>query len=371
MDIKSLKEALPYLFKAEAATCIVGHHGVGKSQAIAQYAKENGFEMIDLRLGTQDVGDLLGLADFERDKDGNLVATKFMRPDWFPTDPKSKGIIFMDEMNRATRPVLQAVFQLVLDKKLHRYSLPEVVYDKNGVMVAGWHIVTAMNPSTEDYIVTDISDKAFLDRFCHIKLTPTRSEFIDHARNTDVSASVISFLENQPELIQTDLEDFDLDVKPSRRSWFALDRIYKQKPPQHILMALAKGLVGSQASMAFIKSLSTTDKPIVAEDILKSFPKLKKRIVDYSNPKNSRIDMLKFTSYSLLQYCKKREEQLNKDESKNLADFLKLIPTDLSYALARELYMECDCARHVIDEHIELLTEMANKRDMKIKGLNK
>lgn len=360
MDIKSFKEALPYLFKSNVAAMVVGHHGIGKSQAVAQYAAENGYEMIDLRLGTQDVGDLLGLADFERDENGNLVATKFMRPDWFPSDPDSKGIIFMDEVNRATRPVLQAVFQLVLDKKLHRYELPK-----------GWHIVSAMNPSTEDYIVTDLSDKAFLDRFCHVKLTPTRSEFIEHARNTDVAADVISFLENQPELIQTDLEDFNLEVKPSRRSWFALDKIYKLEPPQHILIALAKGLVGSEAAMAFIKSLSETDKPITAEDVLKNFPKLKKRVLEYSNPKNSRMDMLKFTSDQMLHYCKNSTEKLDKTQSKNLADFLKAIPVDLSYSLARDLYMECDSARHVIDEHIELLTEMANKRDMKIEGLNK
>ena len=137
MKIQTLKECLPYLFEANIATLVIGHHGVGKSQAVAQYAKEQKIGFMDLRLGTQDVGDLLGLAEFVtelqpytftnpetgKEETGTRevkVATKFMRPDWFPTDPDSKGIIFMDEINRARRDVLQAVFQLVLDKWRHQ-----------------------------------------------------------------------------------------------------------------------------------------------------------------------------------------------------------------------------------------------------------
>src|SRR5690606_4467190 len=174
-----------------------------------------------LRLGTQDVGDLLGLADFERDRDGNSVATKFMRPDWFPTNPDSKGIIFLDEVNRARRDVLQAVFQLVLDKRLHRYVLPK-----------GWQVIAAMNPNTGDYIVTDISDKAFMDRFCHINLAPSKQEFCKYARDRKFDDKWLQFLQEQPEMLQGELEAFDLsDIKPSRRSWEAIDRLIKVNTP--------------------------------------------------------------------------------------------------------------------------------------------
>ena len=49
MNIKTFKESLPYLFEANIATMVVGHHGVGKSQAVAQFASENGYEFIDLK----------------------------------------------------------------------------------------------------------------------------------------------------------------------------------------------------------------------------------------------------------------------------------------------------------------------------------
>lgn len=359
MNISTLKEALPYLFKANIATMIVGHHGVGKSQGVAQYAEENDMEFIDLRLGTQDVGDLLGLADFERDKDGNLVATKFMRPDWFPTDPNSKGIIFLDEVNRARRDVLQAVFQLVLDKRLHRYVLPK-----------GWQVIAAMNPNTGDYIVTDISDKAFMDRFCHIKLAPSRQEFFKYARERKFDDRLLQFLQEQPEMLQGELEAFDLsEVKPSRRSWEAIDKLIKVNTPVNILSELSQGLVGPVAATAFIKALNSVDKPINAKDVIDNYSKFQKRVQEYSDAKNARIDMLKFTCDSILEWVQSDKKALSKDQAKNLADFLWDIPRDLSFGLARELYME-ERTRPVIDEHQELLKDIANKRNIKVKGVN-
>lgn len=361
MNIGTLKEALPYLFKANIATMIVGHHGVGKSQAVSQYAAENGLQFVDLRLGTQDVGDLLGLADFQVDeKTGQKIATKFMRPTWFPVDPNSKGIIFLDEVNRGRRDVLQAVFQLVLDKRLHEYKLP-----------TGWHVIAAMNPNTGDYQVTDVSDKAFMDRFCHIKLAPSRQEFFKYARDRKFDDRMIQFLTDQPDMLQGELEAFDLsEVKPSRRSWEAVDRLIKANTPVNVLTELTYGLVGVAAGTALMKAMSETDKPINAKDVVDNYGKFQKKIKDYSDAKTGgRLDMLKFTCDSILEWVQSDKKALTKDQSKNLGDFLWDIPRDLSYSLARELYME-ERTRAVIDEHSDLLKDIANKRGMKVKGVN-
>lgn len=118
-----------------------------------------------------------------------------------------------------------------------------------------------------------------------------------------------------------------------------------------------------------LKALSDTDKPIFAKDILENYPKFKKKIEEYSSSGNNRMDMLKVTTDSILEMAQSRKQALTKDEQKNLADFLFAIPKDLSYSLCRELYME-DVTRPVIDDHTELLTEIANKRGLKVKGVN-
>lgn len=359
MNIKTLKESLPFLFKANVSAMIVGHHGVGKSQAVKQYADENNMQFVDLRLGTQDVGDLLGLAEFEKDpKTGQSIATKFMRPDWFPTDSESKGIIFLDEINRGRRDVLQAVFQLCLDKRLHRYELPK-----------GWSVVAAMNPNTEDYIVTDLSDKAFLDRFCHIKLAPSKQEFFDYAKSKKFEAQLLTFLQDQPSMLQTELEAFELDVKPSRRSWEAVDRLMKIKTPVNILRELVSGLVGTAASTAFIKSLSDTDKPISGKEVMDNFDKVSARIKKYSDSKTGgRQDMLKYTCDSLLESIQELKKKPTKEQSDNIVEFLKVIPKDLAFDSCRNLYLE-DNAREIIDNSEDLLKILANARNMKLEDL--
>lgn len=359
MNIKTLKESLPYLFKANVSAMIVGHHGVGKSQAVKQYADDNKLGFVDLRLGTQDVGDLLGLADFEINlKTGQKEATKFMRPDWFPVDPDSQGIIFLDEINRGRRDVLQAVFQLCLDKRLHRYSLPK-----------GWHVIAAMNPNTEDYIVTDLSDKAFLDRFCHIKLAPSKQEFMEYAKARKFEGQLIQFLQEQPAMLQAELEAFELDVKPSRRSWEAVDRLMKYQTPVNLMRELVSGLVGTSAATAFIKSLSDTDKPISGKEVLEDYKKVSSRIKKYSDAKTGgRQDMLKYTCDSLLEAIQELKKKPTKDQADNAISFLKEIPKDLSFNVCRDLYLE-DNFREIIDNSEDLLKILANARNMKLEDL--
>lgn len=362
MNIETFKESLPFLIKAQIPAMLVGQHGVGKTEGVSQYAKENKFFLRILNLGTQEVGDIIGLADFLKDEKGQNVATKFMIPDWAKeinefciANPDKTAILFLDELNRARRDVLQVIFPLLLEKRIHT-----TVFPKN------FYVMGAMNPNTEDYIVTDISDKALLDRFCHVKMQPSKQEFYKYAKTQNFDPLLLQFLQDQPKMLAAELESFELDVKPSRRSWFAVNRLLDLKPPIHILKDLTMGLVGTEAAVAMMKSLNESDKPITAKDVLENYKGIKKRIEDYSNAKTGgRMDMLKFTCDSILEFAQGYKKALTKDESKNLADFLWDIPKDLAYNLCRELYME-ECTRPTIDEHSDLLNEIASKRKLKV-----
>lgn len=365
MRIKSLKQAVPYLFNADVPTLLWGRHGVGKSQSIKQIAKETtythptkgeqSFEFIDLRLGNMEVGDLLGLADFETDAEGNKIATKFMRPSWLPTDPDSKGILFLDEINRARRDVLQAAFQLVLDKQIHEYKLPE-----------GWSVIGACNPNTDEYIVTDIGDAAFLDRFCHLKLEPSAAEFIDHATNVNFDSDIVDFIREQPEMLSSKGEDFSLDIKPSARSWEFIDRLIKQKTPINVLQELAIGIVGTTAAIAFMESRKSADKPFKAAQVLNEFDKIKKKVKAYSNPKDNRIDILKATCDNLLKHAEKRTKDLTDKEAKNLVNFLKTIPTEMMFANMKDLYYK-EVFQKALDSDDELKDRLLEARGKKQK----
>ena len=347
MQLKDFKSALPFLMKANIPALLVGHHGVGKSQGVRDYCQDEKYKFFDLRLGTQDTGDLIGLADFETDKNGNKLTTKFMPPNWlqevvsFATkNPELYSVIFLDEINRARRDVLQAIFQLVLDKKMHTVTLPSNVY-----------IMAAMNPNTEDYIVTDISDKALLDRFCQIKLSPSSAEWISYAKGKKFNLDLVQFIQDQPEMLQEKLVDFDLsEVKPSRRSWEAVNKLIQAETPLPILQELCYGIVGHTATSAFIASLKNSDKPIPPLEILGNYDKIRERVKSYSNEKNARIDLLNHTANDLTDYLKSKKSnfKIKQKEEENLKNFIIDIPKEVSFNFIRNTY-EIDSVRNVFE----------------------
>lgn len=370
MEIRKFKKALPFLFKANVTPFVWGYHGIGKSQSVKQFAEENGHGFVDIRLGTQEVGDLLGLADFLVDQEtGQRIATKFMMPEWVKNiyefceaNPDKLYVIFLDEINRARRDVLQAVFQLVLDKSFHTAKLPENCF-----------VVAASNPNTSDYIVADIADKAFMDRFCHIKLSPSHKEWHDFASSAGVSRQVINFLKTQPELLEAKNEAFELtDVKPSRRSWEAVSRLLRAETPSDVLSDLLYGLVGKEAAIAFIEDLNNADKPIQKAAILgaappardensekgKSSDPLWTKVKEYSSVETGgRPDLLKITCDDLAEHIVKNK--LSDTEVANVLVFMKLIPADISFSLLKQIY-PVDHIRDRIEADKELV-EMFEK----------
>lgn len=357
MNINKLKEAMPFALKAKIPLMLVGHHGIGKTEGVRQFCEEQGHLLRIVNLGTQEVGDIIGLADFEKDKSGNNVATKFMIPDWAKqikefceANPDKHAVLFFDEINRARRDVLQVVFPILLEGRIHT-----TVFPKN------FYVMGAMNPNTEDYIVTDISDKALMDRFCHIKLKPSTPEWFEYAKSRKFEDAVIMYLKEDPKMLSAELEDFSIERKPSRRSWEAVDRVLKTKAPVNILEELVSGLVGFEAATAFIKSLSATDKPISGKEILADYGKFEKRVKKYSDAKTGgRQDLLMYTKDSLIDEIKGRDKKkgLTPDEAKNFGEFLIDIPKEISFMICQEVYME-EFMRPVIDGNkklIEILT---------------
>jgi MoxR-like ATPase len=133
MNITQLKTSLHFLIKSGLVPNIIGKHGIGKSSLVAQFAKENGYSFHPFFLSQMsDMGDLLGLPEFDRDASGKAVSTSFVHPRKLPKQPKS--ILFFDELNRASKELLQGIFQLALEGELHDYKLPKDIqefYDKH------------------------------------------------------------------------------------------------------------------------------------------------------------------------------------------------------------------------------------------------
>ncbi len=328
MNINGVKKAIVYLFKHNITGLLIGPHGVGKSTGVREYAEENGMKFIDLRLGQMEVGDLLGLPEIITDKNGDKV-TVFARPKWFPTE--GKCVLFLDEINRAKRDVIQAVFQLVLDRRLHDYQLPE-----------DCKVIAAMNPGTDDYQTLDLSDKAFLDRFCHIKISSGYNDFVEYGNVKGINKSVLNFISAHPGMLRGDTKEFNLNnVTPSDRSWATASRLVDDNTiPEDIQNELVAGLVGMEGATAFMAWKKKAEKPIEGALVLSNYKKVRKEILAQGDAANYRADLLNETKVQILDIikAKKENEELSDKEYGNLVAFLGDLPNDLFKSMSKDLF---------------------------------
>ena len=208
MNITEIKKVVPVLLKNKVVPYFHGQQGIGKTQVVKQIAKENDLKLIHLHLATQDVGDLVGLLIH-----GENGTVKHARPEWFPAE--GRGIVYLDEINRAHPDVLQAMFSFVTEGTIHRHKLPE-----------GWAIIAAGNYQSNMFNTTEMSDAAWTSRFCHIDFQPTKEEFILFAEDKK-AFSVASFIRSQPEMLQVQhKERLNMSmITPDPRSY--LDAIAK------------------------------------------------------------------------------------------------------------------------------------------------
>lgn len=321
MNTVHLKKVLKQCFNTSVTPLIWGHHGIGKSQIVQSLADELELGFVDLRLGQMEVGDLIGLPSKEEGR------TVWLKPSWFPGE-KTSGILFLDELNRARLDVLQAIFQLVLEHRLHTHVLPE-----------GWKIVCAANPSGGDYFVNEL-DPALLDRFLHIHFRPETSEWLGWGKDSGrIRVEISNLISRYPHLLGHQSADIPLEILPSPRSWEMLSRIL-QGLEEDLWFECAMGLVGREAAVAFLESLKRDiENPVKAEEILAGYTKVKPRVKKYSGGKKARLDLLRITGDELLRILSKegRAASLKEVEKSNVASFLDDLPVDLAFALVKEL----------------------------------
>lgn len=329
MNINQLKNALPFLFETGITPLIIGQHGVGKTSGVKQFCEEQDYKFVSFRLGQlADAGDMTGMPHLDVTND----VTRFLKPDWWPTE--GKGIIFLDEINRARRDLLQCVFELCEKGTMNGRTLP-----------AGWHVAAAMNPDTGDYTVTDVSDKAFLDRFCSIKISSSYKDFCDFGSSKGFNKSVINFISNHPAMLRGNNEDFNLKfVEPSDRSWEKvglLANIYDSKRmPDDILNELVAGLIGLEASTAYMSWKKNSEKPIEGSAVLQGYDKVRKVIVEQSSAENYRPDLLNSTKQQILDHVKSLGEgtELPVPEYDNLVAFINDLPNDLFVEFVQQAF---------------------------------
>lgn len=163
------------------STMIWGPPGIGKSSIVAQVARRHGLRLIDLRLGQLAPTDLRGLPVPE---DG---VAQWYPPEFLPHE--SKGILFMDELNMAA-PVMQGIAQqLILDRRVGSYAVPE-----------GWFVWAAGNRKEDQASVYEMP-APLRNRFIHLTVEPHYPSWQAYAARTGLHEQIQAFLAFRSDLL--------------------------------------------------------------------------------------------------------------------------------------------------------------------------
>ncbi len=211
-----------------------GPPGVGKSQIIAQIARRHGSRLIDIRLSQLEPTDLRGIP-FRRD-DRVEWAVPAMLPDSARHGPR--GILFLDEITSALPTVSAAAYQLILDRRLGEYLVPD-----------GWAIFAAGNRHG-DRGVSFAMPAPLANRFTHYEIEAHLDDWVAWAHGAGIDPRLIAFLRFRPDLL------FDYDARrnatafPSPRSWeFAHRALQKFEGDGTLLLDALQACVGFAAGI--------------------------------------------------------------------------------------------------------------------------
>ncbi|MCH9813501.1 MAG: MoxR family ATPase [Epsilonproteobacteria bacterium] len=244
MKLTTIYTALKHFTQANLPVFIWGPPGIGKSSVVKQIASDHDLIFIDLRLSLLDPTDLKGIPFFDSDNNEAVWAS----PNFLPKDKASKGILFLDEINTAAPSVQASAYQLVLDRKVGDYTLPD-----------GWSIVAAGNREN-DRGVTYRMPPPLANRFVHLEMEVDFEDWKLWAHQHQIDPAIIGFLNfDKAKLFIFDPNSHEKSF-PTPRSWEYVDKIIKSGLSEEMLLESISGAVGKANSVEFMSFRKVMDK---------------------------------------------------------------------------------------------------------------
>jgi hypothetical protein len=178
-----------------------GPPGIGKSELVEGIAKDLGGLMIDLRLGQMEPTDIRGIPFYNKEKNVMEYAPPVDLPDEATAAQYPIVVLFLDEMNSAPASVQSAAYQLILNRRVGKYVLPD-----NVVMVAAGN-------RESDKGVTYRMPTPLANRFIHQEMKVDFPSWQEWAVQNKIHKDVVGYLS----FAKQDLYDFD--AKSSSRAF--------------------------------------------------------------------------------------------------------------------------------------------------------
>lgn len=214
MTIREFQETVEFNITHRLMHSILGlgAPGVGKSQIIRQIGKKFNYKVIDIRLAQMSEVEIAGLIYPNESR----TKTVWLAPDILPNEERDgkNTILLLDEITSCTKRVQVAAYQLILDRRIGQYTLPE-----------GTFVVALGNREDDDGVYIHLAGP-LADRFeIHYIESDFESWKYDFALKNGVHPYVIDYLTFKPGALHTQDPESGEMVFATPRSWVRVSDI--------------------------------------------------------------------------------------------------------------------------------------------------
>lgn len=238
------KAAILRCFAKKRPVFLWGPMGIGKSELVAEIGSELKGLTIDLRMATMEPTDLRGIPFYNRES-GKM---EWAPPVELPSEELAAQypivVLFLDEMNSAAPSVQAAAYQLILNRRVGTYKLPDNV------------VIVAAGNRESDKGVTYRMPAPLSNRFVHLEMRVDFDSWSNWAVKNRVHKDVVGYVTFAKQSL------FDFDPRSSSRS-FATPRTWvfvselmdggDEGPVSHgLLTDLVSGAVGEGVGVKFM-----------------------------------------------------------------------------------------------------------------------
>ena len=182
----SAKKSIIRAFKKQRPIFIWGPPGIGKSDIVSQITDT--FEqshLIDVRLSLWEPTDVKGMPYYSANDNTMKWAPPVELPDAKMAKKYKTIVLFLDEMNSAAPSVQAAAYQLILNRKVGTYELPENV------------VIVAAGNREADKGITYRMPAPLANRFIHLEMKPAFDDWFEWAVDNKIHKELIKDLNKQ------------------------------------------------------------------------------------------------------------------------------------------------------------------------------
>ena len=248
----------------------------------------------------------------------------FVPPGWMlalneEADKRGCAVLFLDEWNRGDKALVNALFTLTDERRIHNFELhPNVL------------VVAAMNPSDGSYIVNEAEkDHAIRKRLNFVYCTHDLTAFIKHTQNSVWHKLVPAFIKSaSPFLYDTGARDAGRCF-PCPSNWEKVSNVLLAAEKGNVplnssqVRTLVEGQIGIVAASKFLDFVQDQNTLIQPTEIL----------FDYTKKSNVRKRVAALLNFKI----DKTGDFVKKENTKNRAAIIN----DLGKGVAIELFSTC------------------------------